>query len=151
MTCPNCGTSNLDTASICANCGRPLASTTPHSYTPPPPPPSAQTSYTPPRPPGGGSYGAPPAGEPIPNYLIQSILVTICCCLPLGIVAIVFAAQVNSKLAAGDVAGAREASAKAKMFCWIALGVGIVATILWMFAAGGTAFMQGVRDGMANR
>lgn len=150
MNCTNCGTSNLDTASICVNCGKPLASTTPHSYTPPPPPPSASTSYTPPRPPGGGSFGAPPATEPIPNYLVQSIIVTLCCCLPLGVVAIVFAAQVNSKLAAGDVAGAREASAKAKMFCWIAFGLGIAFSIIWALT-GGMAVLQGVRDGMANR
>lgn len=150
MTCTNCGTSNLDTASICANCGKPLASTTPHSYSPPPPPPSASTSYTPPRPPGGGSYGAPPATGSIPNYLIQSIFVTICCCLPLGIVAIVFAAQVNSKLAAGDVIGAREASAKAKMFCWIAFGLGLALSLIWMLT-GGMAVLQGVREGMANR
>lgn len=149
MNCPNCGTSNLDTASICANCGRPLASTTPHSYTPPPPP-SSQSSYTPPRPPGGGSFGAPPPAGSIPNYLVQSIIVTLCCCLPLGVVAIIFAMQVNSKLAVGDIAGAREASAKAKMFCWIAFGLGLVVTILWMFT-GGMAFVQGVRDGMANR
>jgi hypothetical protein len=149
LNCPNCGTSNLDTASICANCGRPLASTTPHSYTPPPPPPT-QSSYTPPRTPGGGSFGAPPAGQPIPNYLIQSIFVTLCCCLPLGVVAIVFAAQVNSKLAVGDTIGAREASDKAKLFCWIAFGLGLVLSILWM-VTGGMAFMQGVRDGMANR
>jgi hypothetical protein len=149
LTCPNCGTSNLDTASICANCGRPLATTTPHSYTPPPPP-SGQTSYTPPRPLGGGSFGAPPTAEVIPNYLIQSIILTLCCCLPLGIVAIVFSAQVNSKLAVGDIAGAREASAKAKMFCWIGLGLGIAFAILWM-VFGGMAFVQGVRDGMANR
>ena len=32
----------------------------------------------------------------IDNWLWQSIVVTICCCLPLGIVGIVFAAQVNS-------------------------------------------------------
>ena len=140
MNCPNCGTSNLDTASICANCGKSLSSATPHSYTPP----------APPRPPGGGSYGAPPAGESIPNYLIQSILVTLCCCLPLGVVAIVFAAQVNSKLAAGDVMGARDASSKAKMFCWIAFGLGLVLSIIWMFT-GGMAFMQGLREGMANR
>lgn len=148
MNCPNCGTSNLDTASICANCGRPLASTTPHSYTPPPP--SSQTSYTPPRPPGGGSFGAPPLGERVPNYLIQSIFVTLCCCLPMGIVAIVFAAQVNSKLAAGDLVGAREASAKAKMFCWIAFGIGILASVLWMLT-GGPAIAQIFRDAMANR
>ena len=146
MNCPNCGTSNPDTASICANCAKPLTSAPPHSYTPPPP---AESSYTPPRPPSGGSYGAAPA-EAIPNYLVQSILVTICCCLPLGVVAIVFAAQVNSKLAAGDIAGARDASAKAKMFCWIAFGLGLVLSIIWMLT-GGMAFMQGLREGMANR
>ena len=47
---------------------------------------------------------APPSPPPsnIPNYLVQAILVTIFCCLPFGIVAIVFAAQVNSALAAGN-------------------------------------------------
>jgi Na+-driven multidrug efflux pump len=104
----------------------------------------------PPRPPGGGSYGAPPAGETIPNYLIQSIIVTLCCCLPLGVVAIVFAAQVNSKLAAGDLAGARDASAKAKMFCWIALILGLVACAIWV-ATGGLAALQAYREAMANR
>lgn len=62
----------------------------------------------------------------VANYLVQSILVTLCCCLPFGIVAIIFSSQVNSKLAAGDVAGAEEASRKAKMWCWIAFGAGIV-------------------------
>ena len=138
MNCLNCGTSNLDTASICVNCGKPLASSTPHSYTPPPPPPSA------------ASYGVPPpVGEAIPNYLIQSIFITLCCCLPLGIVAIIFAAQVNTRLAANDIAGAREASAKAKMFCWIGFGIGLAAMIIWM-VFGGMAFVQGVRDGLAN-
>lgn len=159
MNCPNCGTSNLDNATLCIHCGRPL--TTPSgsytvppapplepessSYTPPPPPPpsSQQGGYTPtpvpPRPTGG------PAG-PIPNYLVQSILVTLCCCLPLGIVAIVFAAQVNSKLAAGDIAGAMDASQKAKLFCWIGFGIGIVVTIL-MFAFQGAMIMEAVRQG----
>jgi len=52
--------------------------------------------------------------NPPKNYLVQSILVTIFCCLPLGVVGIVFAAQVNSKFAAGDVDGANQASADAK-------------------------------------
>jgi hypothetical protein len=65
-------------------------------------------------------------------------------------VAIVFAAQVNSKLAAGDIAGAREASAKAKLFCWIAFGIGIALSLIWMLT-GGMAVLQGVREGMANR
>ncbi len=53
--------------------------------------------------------------EKVPNYLVQSILVTLCCCPPLGIVAIVYAIQVNSMLAANDVAGARVRSRRAKI------------------------------------
>jgi hypothetical protein len=68
--------------------------------------------------------------ENIPNYLVQAILVTLCCCLPGGIVAIVYAAQVNGKVAAGDIAGARAASDNAKMWCWISFGVGIVLNII---------------------
>ena len=66
----------------------------------------------------------------VPDYLVQSILVTLCCCLPFGIAAIVFAAQVKSKLGVGDVAGAMESSRKAKMWCWIAFGVGIVVNLI---------------------
>ena len=64
------------------------------------------------------------------TYLWQSIVVTILCCLPLGIPAIVFAAQVNSKVAAGDMAGAEEASRKARMWCWIAFGAGLAAVVI---------------------
>jgi hypothetical protein len=66
----------------------------------------------------------------VPNYLVQSILVTLCCCLPFGIPAIVYAAQVSGKLSAGDLAGAQEASRKAKMWCWVAFGLGIVGNLL---------------------
>ncbi len=67
----------------------------------------------------------------IPNYLVPAILTTICCCLPLGIPAIVFAAQVNTKLAANDYAGAQEASDKAKMWCWIAFAAGAIITVIY--------------------
>lgn len=85
----------------------------------------------PPIPPGApGTIGAG-AGVTIPNYLVQSILVTLCCCVPFGIVAIVYSAQVNGKLATGDVAGAQEASKKAKMWGWIAFGSGLVIGVIW--------------------
>src|SRR5262245_21143379 len=54
-----------------------------------------------------------------PNYLPQASLVTLFCCLIPGIVAIVNAAQVNSKLVAGDYEGAQRASDLAKVWCWI--------------------------------
>lgn len=64
----------------------------------------------------------PPAGGPPPkNWLVESILVTIFCCLPFGIVAIINAANVNSRLAAGDYAGAQEASLNAGK--WVKYGL----------------------------
>jgi hypothetical protein len=77
------------------------------------------------------SYG------PLPNYLIWAILITIAglclCCIfgaiP-GIVAIVFASQVNSKLAAGDRAGAEHASKQAKLWCQITTGLCIFGLLL---------------------
>ena len=41
------------------------------------------------------------------NNMVKAILVTIFCCLPLGIVAIIKASEVNGKLAAGDIEGAQ--------------------------------------------
>ena len=66
------------------------------------------------------------------NYLVFAILATIFCCWPLGIPAIIFAAQVNSKFTQGDFAGAEESSKKAKMFSFIAMGAGILAIIIYM-------------------
>jgi hypothetical protein len=66
----------------------------------------------------------------IPNYLVQSILVTLCCCLPLGIVAVIYSARVNGKLVAGDIAGAQAASDKAKKWAWIGFGLGVVINLL---------------------
>src|SRR5881397_3328153 len=50
----------------------------------------------------------------VPNYLVQAILVTLFCCIPFGIVSIVYAAQVNDKLMRWDYAGAVDSSQKAK-------------------------------------
>jgi hypothetical protein len=61
----------------------------------------------------------------VPNYLVFAILSTVLCCLPAGIPAIVYAAQVNGKLQVGDIAGAQVASKNAKMWCWISFGLGL--------------------------
>jgi len=71
----------------------------------------------------------PVSGTPdkVPNYLVPAIISALCC-FPLGIISIIFAAQVNSKVTAGDLTGALDASKKAKMFSYIFIILGLV---LW--------------------
>jgi hypothetical protein len=73
------------------------------------------------------NWTPPPAGgsATVPNNLVIAII-SIFCCWPLAIPAIIFATQVNGKVAAGDIAGAQDASKKAKMFGMIAIGLGVV-------------------------
>ena len=88
---------------------------------------------------GQATGRAAAAVQAVPNYLLQAILTTIFCCLPFGIVSIVYAAQVNSKLAAGDLDGAMTASRNARQWAWISFGVGIalgIAAILGQFGNG---------------
>ena len=92
------------------------------------PPPGGGYGAAPPPP---GNYGGP-GGAPPPNHLVWAILSTIFCCLPLGIASIVFSAQVNSKYAAGDVAGAQDASDKARKFALWATIAGVVLGILYI-------------------
>jgi hypothetical protein len=73
--------------------------------------------------------------EKIPNYLVQSILCTLCCCLPGGVVAIIYAAQVNAKQSSGDYDGALAASKNAKMWCWISFGVGLPVQLIGILLA----------------
>ena len=81
-----------------------------------------------------GLPGVPPAAPvKVDNYLVPAILVTLCCCLPFGIVAIVYAAQVNTKLGAGDYAGAQESAKNAKLWCWLGFGAGILIGIFYGF------------------
>ncbi len=67
---------------------------------------------------------------PPPNYLVFAILTTIFCCQILGIVSIVYAAQVNSKWTAGDIQGAMDASKNAKLWAWIAFGSGLLIAVV---------------------
>jgi len=66
----------------------------------------------------------------IDDYLVWAILATIFCCLPFGIVAIVYAAQAKGHLSSGDLEAAEETSSKARKWCLAAtltgLGVGLI-------------------------
>jgi hypothetical protein len=136
------------------------------SFTTPPPPPPPSGPPPPPGPPGGGGTPPPPpggyppggwtpggpgpggygpggygqgswpSGPKPPNYLVWAILTTLFCCLPFGIVSIVFAAQVDSKFNSGDVAGAQRASENAKKWAIVAAAVSVGFFLLWILLAG---------------
>lgn len=94
----------------------------------------------PPPPPGnyGGGYGGRPNyGPPPNNNLVWAIVTTVLCCLPFGIVSIVKAAEVNSKWAMGDVAGAYASAQAAKKWAIVSAvaSVGVGALYL-VFAVG---------------
>ncbi len=63
---------------------------------------------------------------------MPAILCTLFCCVPFGIVSIIYAAQVNSKIDAGDTEGARDASGKAKTWCLAAFAVGLVVALIYI-------------------
>jgi len=136
MFCPQCGAANADNATQCTQCGTPLQPL--QTNAPSSPAPSAQVAGAMPPP-------QPYTGEPIPNYLSQSIVCTVlglvcCLSLPFGIVAIVFSTQVSSKLAYGDIAGAKDSSNKAKIFCWVAIGIfGVIGIVYMLFIILGVA------------
>ena len=73
--------------------------------------------------------GAPQ--EEIPTHLLRSILVTIFCCLPLGIVGIVYASKVSSLMTSGRIDEAKAASESAGKWSLWGLILGLVSGILW--------------------
>ncbi|GAA1589255.1 hypothetical protein GCM10009678_84490 [Actinomadura kijaniata] len=83
---------------------------------------------------GYGGYSAPPPQSPPPNHLVWAILTTILCCLPGGVVSIVYAAQVNSKWSAGDYQGAMKASKNAKTWAIVSAVVGLVGSAIYLVA-----------------
>ena len=61
----------------------------------------------------GGYVPPPPTTQP-DNFLVWAILGTLFCCLPFGIVSIVYASKVDRLWYAGDYDGAKDAARKAR-------------------------------------
>ncbi len=66
-----------------------------------------------------------PMGLPPKNWLVESILVTLFCCLPFGIVGIIKASNVSSLWAAGRVEESQRASSEAKKWTLIGFWIGM--------------------------
>ncbi|SFN27794.1 zinc-ribbon domain-containing protein [Dokdonella immobilis] len=112
MFCPKCGQENPDSAVHCSRCGAPM--------------PMIDQGF-------GQATGMPSTQRvAVGNNLVWAILATLFCCLPTGIVAIVYAAQVDSKAAVGDVAGARDAARNAATWCWVSFGLGLLFVLLYV-------------------
>ena len=92
-----------------------------------PPPPYQQPYQQQPNQPQQQSYVAPPQ-----SGLVESILVTLLCCLPFGIVGIVNAANVNSQWSAGRYEEAEKSSANAKRWTIIGAITGFVVSVLYI-------------------
>lgn len=101
---------------------------TPH---PPPVAPPATTAYTPTKiAPARRSAYDQLGGPPPKTYLLESILVTAVCCLPLGVVGIVNASKVESRYYAGDLEQAHYYSREAKRWTTYGLIGGAIPLVL---------------------
>ena len=81
----------------------------------------------------GYGYASPPPFAKPANNLVSAILATVLCCLPLGVVAIVFASQVDTKWASGDWYGAQDSAKKAKLFANLSVAGAVVGIVLYIF------------------
>ena len=68
----------------------------------------------------------------VPNHLAKAILVTMFFFQPTGIVALVFATQVDGKFSSGDIDGARLSSERASFWGNVSLGIGLVQYLLFL-------------------
>ncbi|MCW5515882.1 CD225/dispanin family protein [Muriicola sp. Z0-33] len=80
------------------------------------------------------------------NYLVLAIICTVCCCLPAGIVSIIYAAKVNEAYARGDYEVALKASNNAKIWAFVGIGLAAIGYIIY-FAIFGFAMVGGLLEG----
>ncbi len=87
--------------------------------------------------PSGTSQPAMP--KPGSN-MILAVLTTVCCCLPLGIVGIVYASKVDGLYFAGDYAGALSAAKSARTWSVIGIVASLVIGIIYLLIYGAAIF-----------
>lgn len=77
-------------------------------------------------------------GQPVNwvPYLVLSIISTLCCCPPFGIVAIVFSAKINNAMNEGNAEEAKKSAKRAKIWIIVAFVTGIISYILYFALVG---------------
>ena len=78
------------------------------------------------------------------DYLVESILVTLFCCMVFGILGIVYSVQANSAFSSGNIVAANEFSTKAKQWVTYGFWCGIAVVGVYLFL-----LMIGVASGIS--
>lgn len=118
MECKFCRSEIPEDTKVCPNCGTPVDPQTPQENN------QGQDSM--------GSYRQPQ--EPINStpYIIFAIISTVLCCMPLGVVAIIFASKINILQGAGDYEGAKNAAKKSKIIMIIGAVLTLIISIIFI-------------------
>lgn len=101
-------------------------------------PPPAPQQPAPAATPSGEPYApVPPAGAPdmppMPSsYLVWAVVMTVLCCLPAGVVALIYSSRVSSRYYANDYEGARRSSELAQIWIIISFVVGVLVQSLYI-------------------
>ena len=99
MFCRKCGNELPDDVQFCPKCGNPVD------------PAAAPAAVT---------------VERINTWLIPAIFAAVYCCMPFGIVSVVYADGANTEVSNRNCELAREKADKAKTWFWISVGCGIL-------------------------
>ena len=140
MRCSHCGSENEEGLFRCTRCGEVLE----YYGGPVQEAPVDEAAPEAPHPRSGPPGPRPPRRRVtanVPTNLALAIVSTVLCCMPAGIVAIVFAAQVQGKLDRGDIRGAQKASNAARTWAIVSIVLGVVVGFLFFVvgAMGGGA------------
>lgn len=65
-------------------------------------------------------------------YLVLSIISTLCCCLPFGVVGIVFSAKINSSMTAGNLEEAQNNAKMARIWIIVSFAIGLLTWLIYM-------------------
>ena len=83
------------------------------------------------------SRNGAPEQDRVRSHLVAAVVCTLVCFAPLGVAAVVFAGNVRTRLALGDVEGARHAARMAKRLCWASAAVTMAFLLVIVVGAGG--------------